>query len=238
MARCHHDPLKSRPTAVKERGVKVVFFGPEQALGADYPAILSEMHARATAIAKGAEPEMILMGEHALAITLGRSRAAHSQIAVQPSPAPIYEVERGGGATLHHPGQLVVYPLLRLAQHGLSPVSYLRLLEQVVIEILAEQGITAQARAGETGVWTGGDAAPRKVASIGVAVREGVSLHGLALNVDNDLSDFKLISPCGFSHEVMTNTRALGSALTLQNYQSRMLTWLESKLTHSRISSS
>jgi lipoate-protein ligase B len=158
------------------------------------------MQVEANAIAAGAASECVWIGEHPLTITLGRSLKAPSQIVAVPAHVPIVEIERGGGATLHNPGQLVVYPLLRLADHGLSPVSYLRLLEDLLIASLSDAGIAARTIAGQTGVWVG----ERKIASLGVSLAHGITRHGLALNVTSDLHDFAMISPCGFSADVMT----------------------------------
>jgi lipoate-protein ligase B len=131
-----------------------------------------------------------------------------------PTPLPegveLAETERGGDLTAHMPGQLVVYPIFKLDGAttfcGRNDVDgFLRSLEQVVIDELAEEGLSAERRPLATGVWIDG----RKIASIGIAVRRNVTYHGLALNLVNDLGLFRLISPCGFSSEVMTRLEDL-----------------------------
>ena len=114
------------------------------------------------------------------------------------APIKIVDVDRGGRATYHGPGQLVGYPVLRIG----DIIGYLRALEQAIIAALAHEGITAQG-GGErpTGVWTGG----RKIASLGVHVSRRVTTHGFAVNVENDLEPFEWIVPCGLAGVQMTS---------------------------------
>jgi len=120
---------------------------------------------------------------------------------------PVFEVERGGDVTYHGPGQLVGYPVLDLRQHREDLHWYLRRLEGGLIKALAKLGIVAGANPGLTGVWTSG----RKIASIGIHVKQWVTFHGFALNVSTDLSYFDLIVPCGIRGVVMTSvSRELG----------------------------
>ena len=102
-------------------------------------------------------------------------------------------MERGGDVTYHGPGQLVGYPILDLRQHRADLHWYLRRLEERMIQALEALGIPAERNPGLTGVWTGG----RKIASIGIHVKQWVTFHGFALNVTTDLSCFDLIVPCG-----------------------------------------
>jgi lipoate-protein ligase B len=115
------------------------------------------------------------------------------------------ESDRGGALTYHGPGQLVVYPICKLDGEGFGPKrdvsAFVRKLERLLIEEIAVCGLAAGPRENATGVWVG----PRKIASIGIAVRRWVTYHGLAVNLVNDLGPFHLISPCGFGAEVMTN---------------------------------
>jgi lipoate-protein ligase B len=117
------------------------------------------------------------------------------------------EVERGGDLTYHGPGQLVLYPIIKLDGQGLAPEhdlgGFLRGFEQIVIEELCDRGLPARAKEKASGVWLG----EKKVASMGVAVRNWVTFHGLAINIENDLKPFHLISPCGFSAEIMTRVK-------------------------------
>jgi lipoate-protein ligase B len=146
-------------------------------------------------------PDVLLVGEHERVVTLGRATKG-------PSPAlpiPVVAIERGGQATWHGPGQLVVYPIVSLVRSKLDVRGYLHALEEAIVRTIARFGVAGERRDGATGVWVG----VRKVASIGVAIRRRVAWHGLALNVAPDLADFGLIDPCGFSSSVMTSMAQL-----------------------------
>lgn len=144
------------------------------------------------------------------------------------------ETDRGGDITWHGPGQLVVYPILDLNRFGLRIGSYMRLLEQVVIDTLLSFGVIGARDPGATGVWVtppdGGE--PAKIAAMGVRVSRWVSMHGLALNVDPDLSHFEHIVPCGLAGRPVTSLRAqLGTppdmALVKQRLSEAMSTHLQ-----------
>ncbi|MDX2121369.1 MAG: lipoyl(octanoyl) transferase LipB [Gemmatimonadota bacterium] len=155
--------------------------------------------------------DLLLLLEHERTVTLGRGTRESSL----PLPAEeltrrgvrVTEVERGGDVTWHGPGQLVGYPILDLTRHRQDLHWYLRTLEEALIDALGRLGIPAKRNPGFTGVWTGG----RKIASLGIHVRQWVTTHGFALNVSNDLADFGLIVPCGISGVTMTSVaRELG----------------------------
>jgi lipoyl(octanoyl) transferase len=156
------------------------------------------------AIKNNSASETLFLVEHPDVYTFGRKSK------ILPGHLKnVFEVERGGEATFHNPGQLVAYPLLKLIGKECDLHWYLRKLEDTLIDVLAKFGIEAEARKGATGVWVKGQ--EKKIASIGVAVRHWITFHGVALNVSNDLSGFSQISPCGFSAEVMTSMqRELG----------------------------
>jgi lipoate-protein ligase B len=120
-------------------------------------------------------------------------------------PHPIYQVERGGDLTYHGPGQLVVYPIFHLGEKGLRPKAFLRALESMLIEALRPLGIKAEILRGFTGVWYRG----RKIASIGIAVKNQVSYHGFALNISCDLGGFAMIHPCNLESEQIANLQDL-----------------------------
>lgn len=141
--------------------------------------------------------DTLILCEHPPVITLGRGTPADS---VSASDVPVVEVERGGEATYHGPGQLVVYPILALPPERRDLHRYLRDLEEVVIRCLSEVGVAGTRRPGLTGVWVG----ERKICSVGVAVRRWVTWHGLALNVHTDLEAFSGFRPCGLDPDVMT----------------------------------
>ena len=142
-------------------------------------------------------PEAVLLLEHEPCYTLGRG-ADPGFLGFDPAdpPAPLFRIDRGGEVTHHCPGQLVLYPVLNLQRHGADLHLYLRELEGVVIDLLAELGLEAGRLEGLTGVWLEG----RKVAAIGVGARRWISQHGLALNVEADLAGFAQVVPCGITN--------------------------------------
>ena len=140
--------------------------------------------------------DAVLLLEHEPCYTLGRGASeAFLRFSPDHPPAPLFRIDRGGEVTHHAPGQLVLYPVLNLQRHGADLHLYLRLLESVVIDLLAELGLEGQRQEGLTGVWLEG----RKLAAIGVGARRWISQHGLALNVDCDLAGFGPIVPCGIA---------------------------------------
>jgi lipoate-protein ligase B len=157
----------------------------------------------------GTIPDTLILVEHPDTITLGRS--ARKDNIVDAGDVPVFAIERGGDVTYHGPGQLVAYPIFHLREGERDLHRYLRGLEEVTIRTLVDFGVVGTRRPGLTGVWTSEETAPRKLASIGVAVRKWVTLHGLALNVNTDLARFAAIHPCGFDAGVMTSmARELG----------------------------
>jgi lipoyl(octanoyl) transferase len=154
------------------------------------------------------DEDLLLLVEHEPVVTLGRgTRASSLPLSADDLTrrgVTVAEAERGGDVTYHGPGQLVGYPILQLREHREDLHWYLRQLEAALITALAGVGIAAGATPGLTGVWTGG----RKIASIGVHVKQWVTLHGFALNVSTDLRAFDLIVPCGIQGVVMTSVAA------------------------------
>jgi lipoate-protein ligase B len=149
--------------------------------------------------------DVLLLVEHEPVITLGRGTRAPSlpvpRTELERRGIGVFEVERGGDVTFHGPGQLVGYPILDLREHREDLHWYLRHLETALIEALSVLGIEAGRNPGLTGVWTRG----RKIASIGIHVKQWVTYHGFALNVTTDLNYFDLIVPCGIQDVVMTS---------------------------------
>lgn len=157
--------------------------------------------------------DTLLVVEHPAVITLGRKFPGALQLQEEKKDnwegLPLYIVERGGEATYHGPGQIVLYPIFRLSL-TIGPKKFLRLLENAIIATLVELEIDGFTREGITGVWVNdaiGEA--RKIASLGIAVRHSVTYHGLALNFNCDLNNFRKINPCGLSPQVMTSVRDL-----------------------------
>jgi lipoyl(octanoyl) transferase len=155
--------------------------------------------------------DMLLLVEHEPVVTLGRG-ARPASLPLTPAELEarglqVFEVERGGDVTFHGPGQLVGYPIIDLRRHREDLHWYLRRLEAGLIQGLARIGIEGTTTAGLTGVWTRG----RKIASIGIHVKQWVTFHGFALNVTTDMTNFDLIVPCGIPNVVMTSvSRELG----------------------------
>ncbi len=155
--------------------------------------------------------DQLLLLEHEPVYTIGRTPDQSSLSAAEPIrrgelggahlPHPLFVTNRGGQATYHGPGQLMGYPIIDLRQCGQDLHKYLRWLEQLLIDLLAEYGIAGSRRESLTGVWVG----DRKIASIGVGIRHWITMHGFALNVCGDLSPFDQIVPCGISNVAMTS---------------------------------
>jgi len=146
--------------------------------------------------------DVLLLLEHPPVITLGRNSHAEHVLA-DGAGIEVFEIERGGDVTYHGPGQLVGYPIIDLTHHRQDLHWYLRTLEQALIDALARLGVAAERHPGYTGVWTGGG--KRKIASIGVHVKQWVTWHGFALNVTTDLTAFDRIVPCGIAGVEMTS---------------------------------
>lgn len=141
--------------------------------------------------------DTLILTEHYPVYTLGRTaRPQHLGECRDDQPihgVPVWRCDRGGSVTYHGPGQLVGYPILRLARYCAGPKAYMTLLEETVIRALAGFGLSAERRRSLPGVWI----ADRKIAAMGVRISRGVTRHGFALNITNDLSPFGAIIPCG-----------------------------------------
>ncbi len=144
-------------------------------------------------------PDTLLITEHEPVITMGRGTAPKNLLVtreeLEKRDIELHQIERGGDITYHGPGQIVAYPIIDLTVRGRDLHGYLRDLEQVIIHTLKEYEIFASYKRGMTGVWSEN----HKLAAIGVAVKRWISYHGLALNVNTDLSYDKLINPCGIT---------------------------------------
>ncbi|HLS62879.1 MAG TPA: lipoyl(octanoyl) transferase LipB [Ruania sp.] len=156
-------------------------------------------------IGGGADTTLLL--EHASVYTAGRRTARWDR---PTDGTPVVDVDRGGRITWHGPGQLVAYPIVRLAE-PVDVVAYVRALEQAVIATCAHWGITAERIEGRTGAWVRGTGPEqdRKIAAIGVRVARGVTMHGVAINACPDLAAFSAITPCGISDAGVTSISEL-----------------------------
>ncbi len=172
--------------------------------------------------------ERIVLVEHDPVYTLGfhgdEANLLASEKRLQAMGAECIRIERGGDITYHGPGQLVVYPVINLLRHGLGVRKYVETLERSVIGLLESYGVTASSNNDAIGVWIDWNGvSPRKICAIGVKVSHGVTMHGLALNVNTDLSAFSLINPCGFTDKGVTSIeRELGRKVDLDEVRSRM----------------
>jgi lipoate-protein ligase B len=168
----------------------------------------------------GAIPDTILVVEHDPVVTTGHRTEPHEVVLAAAAGLPIVPTERGGKATWHGPGQIVVYPVFNLKRHGEDVKRFVRLLEQAIIDTLAGFDIEAARNDGYPGVWTQG----RKIASIGIRVTKWVSFHGIAVNVDCDLAPFSYFTPCGISDVEMTSmAKELDHKVDIAEVRERLL---------------
>lgn len=172
----------------------------------DYVEAWEEQKRVHEAVAEGSRPDTILLLEHPSVFTAGK----RTEPADRPfDGTPVVDVDRGGKITWHGPGQLVGYPILKLPD-PVDVVAYVRRVEQMLIDVCAEFGVTAERVEGRSGAWIKAtDGGPdRKIAQIGIRVARGVTLHGFALNCDCDLSHFNRFIPCGIRDAGVTSLSA------------------------------
>ena len=162
-------------------------------------------------------PDEIWLVEHPPVFTMGVNASDEHLLA--PGDIPVVQIDRGGQVTFHGPGQLMIYPLLDIRRAGIGVRTLITALEQSVVDLVADYGVSAAARADAPGVYVDGD----KLASIGLRIRRGASFHGMALNVDVELEPFSRINPCGYSDLKMTDLRRLGIDLSLQQTGEELL---------------
>ena len=196
------EPYHRRPHSLEVRWLGRIEFA--EALALQEEIVANKRNARSL------EDQLLLL-EHEPVYTIGRTpdqsslsatgRIRRGELGAAHLPHPLFSINRGGQATYHGPGQLMGYPIIDLRRCGQDLHRYLRWLEQLLIELLAEYGIAASRRESLTGVWIGN----RKIASIGVGVRHWITMHGFALNVCGDLSAFNHIVPCGINNVEMTS---------------------------------
>ncbi|MEP6798742.1 MAG: lipoyl(octanoyl) transferase LipB [Lapillicoccus sp.] len=170
-----------------------------------------EVHAQVVA---GDEPDTTLLLEHRAVYTAGKRTAAHER---PTDGTPVIDVDRGGKITWHGQGQLVGYPIVRLPA-PIDVVAHVRRLEEVMIRVCADFGVTAARREGDSGAWVLADerGPDRKVGAIGIRVSRQVTMHGFALNCDPDLSWADIIVPCGIADAGVTSiSREVGRDVTV-----------------------
>lgn len=169
-------------------------------------------------------PGYLYLLEHDPVITNGRFGKGENYVLpasqIQEMGIEVINTERGGDLTYHGPGQLVSYPIIDLRIFNLGAKAYINSLEQVIINLLSDFGICAYRKQAYPGVWTN----DQKIASIGVAVKNGITMHGSALNVSTDLDPFSLIVPCGISDVVITSMeKTLGSSVNMNDVANSFL---------------
>ncbi|MDG6899246.1 MAG: lipoyl(octanoyl) transferase LipB [Nitrososphaerota archaeon] len=181
----------------------------------EYGPVLEFQKRLAARRAKGKIPDSLILVEHPHVVTLGRKTSPDN---FKPQSIPVFQVERGGDATYHGPGQLVGYPVFLLNDHDVR--RHVRSIEEAIIRSAAAYGVDGGRLEGHPGVWVRG----KKLASIGVAVADWVSYHGFALNVNTDLSYFDLIRPCGLDPSTMTSMqKILGGPLPFEEVKARFI---------------
>jgi len=192
-----------------------------------YPDALAEMEARVDAIRAGTAPELVWLLEHPPLYTAGTS--AREEDLLEPNRFPVYQAGRGGQFTYHGPGQRVAYVMLDLKKRGGDIRAFVHDLEEWLIRTLAAFNIRGERREGRVGIWVnkqpygGAPGQEDKIAAIGVRVRRWVSFHGVALNVEPDLSHFAGIVPCGISEHGVTSMVALGHLVTMEDVDSALI---------------
>jgi lipoyl(octanoyl) transferase len=180
----------------------------------DYEQAWAEQRRLHAAVAEGTGPETVILLEHPPVYTAGKRTEPHERPL---DGTPVVDVDRGGKITWHGPGQLVGYPIVKLASH-VYVVDYVRRLEEALIAVCAELGVKTGRVKGRSGVWVPADdrGRERKIAAIGIRVAQSVTMHGFALNCDNDLAWFDRIVPCGISDaDVTTLSKELGRQITI-----------------------
>ena len=173
----------------------------------DYREAWAEQQRLHEAVVAGDRPDTVLLLEHPSVFTAGK----RTEPADRPfDGTPVVDVDRGGKITWHGPGQLVGYPIVKLPD-PIDVVAYVRRVEQVLIDVCAEFGVTAERVEGRSGAWVRGDGGARpdrKIAAIGIRVARGVTLHGFAINCDCDLANFDRFVPCGIRDAGVTSLSA------------------------------
>ncbi len=170
------------------------------------------------------EENVCLITEHQPVFTIGRhgsfENVTVSEVFLQERGIELIRIERGGEVTYHGPGQIVCYPIINLRKIGMSVVEYVHTLEQIMLNVVSSFGITAGRDSRNHGIWVG----DQKLGSIGIAVRHGISYHGLALNVNPDLEPFSWVNPCGLTGISMSSMeRELHHSLDIKKVESVMI---------------
>ena len=211
----------------------------------DYQSVLGMQENAFQNLLAGTGEDTIFIVEHPQVITLGARESANKLLkdsdAIKQSGIEIFKIRSGGGTTAHNPGQLVIYPIINLKKRNLGVSDFVHKLEDIGIELLKELGLNCSVKKGFPGLWI----EDRKIASIGVQIKKWITFHGMAININNDLSIFNLIVPCGLDNVKMTNVQIeLGKKINIDNakdnlkkillknfnYKKRLPEWLKRPL--------
>ncbi len=200
-----------------------------------YEEALAWQEARVAAITAGEADECVWLLEHPSLLTAGTS--AKPADLIDPDRFPVHHVGRGGQYTYHGPGQRIAYAMMDLTRRGRDVRAYVHALEEWVIRALAEFGVKGERRSDRVGVWVvrpgrpplpDGRPAEDKIAAIGVRVRRWVAFHGVAINVEPDLSHFRAIVPCGVRDHGVTSLVDLGAPVSMHDFDIALRTTFES----------
>ena len=190
----------------------------------DYETAVAEMESRVAAIREGGAPELVWLLEHSPLYTAGTS--ARPEDLLNAGGLPVYQTGRGGQYTWHGPGQRVAYVMLDLQRRGADLRAYVRNLEEWIIHALARFNVTGERREGRVGIWVARSGGREdKIAAIGVRVRRWVTYHGIAINVEPDLSHYGGIVPCGIADEKLgvTSLVDLGLPVTMEDLDNALM---------------
>ena len=188
-------------SAISQEDLKVTPLVLTRAGLVDYAEALSMQRSVHSEVAQGQAPNTMILLEHPSVYTAGKRT---SEIEKPTDGTPVIDVDRGGKITWHGPGQLVGYPIVKLAKPT-ELVGFVREIEAGLIKVCAEFGINTQRVDGRSGVWVRDERGDRKIAAIGIRVAQGVSMHGFALNVNPQLAAFNRIIPCGIDDAAVTS---------------------------------
>ncbi len=198
---------------------------------ADYRAVLDRQFELRDRRRTGEIGDTVLIVEHYPVITLGARQSANKLLVdceeLAKKQIDVVDIRRGGGSTAHNPGQLVFYPILNLTELGLGINEYVRQLEAIGIELLEQLGLSSERKKGFPGLWSG----QKKIAAIGIRVSKAITYHGMAINIQNDLSIFDHIVPCGLQDiEVTSVLKETGEKVPMSRAKEILSQILEKEL--------
>ncbi len=197
----------------------------------DYLTVYKWMQDQRISISLNESKESINFVEHPSIFTLGTNAELKNILINEKNRTALnidlIHVDRGGDVTCHNTGQLVVYPLLNLKKRNLKPVEYVRMLENILINVLKKYNILGEQNTGKPGIWVGNN----KIASVGISIKKGITSHGIALNINNDLSIFNYINTCGMQDvEVTSMKKILNETINMHKMKLIMMEEFQSLL--------